>query len=185
MEKKKTETKKKSALEVVKSLYWLWFTLIAIFIICIVVFIFLYKYFQKKYEESEDSCGDQFNINDELEFSSFDRTKFCLSAKQYQNQQICFELDKQKKNVIIDFGKVPKNFGSIDDLQEDENGQPNFTIAGQNLIIFKYPFASNTVCIRNLSQAAVPGRLCYNFDKNIAFVSAPTNEYITDSKTTA
>lgn len=28
----------------------------------------------------------------------------------------------------------------------------------------------------------VPGRLCYNFDKKIAFVSAPTNEYITDSK---
>lgn len=85
------------------------------------IFIFLYKYFQNKYEESEQSCGDQFDINDELEFSSFDDGQFCLTAKQYQNQKICFQLDS-KNHVIIHFGNKKEDFGSIDDLQEDENG---------------------------------------------------------------
>ena len=173
---KKETSSKKSPLEVVKSLYWLWLTLIVLFLICVIVFILLYKYFQKKYEESEKSCGEQFNINDDLKLSKSSEGKFCFSAKQYQQGQICFQLEQD--NVIIQFGNKTKDFGPISNLPMDENASSNYTIAGQNLLIFQYPFASNTVSIRNLSQPLVPGRLCFNFDKKVAFVSAPTENYI-------
>ncbi len=67
MNNKQTQKDKhnKSALEVIKSLYWLWFTIIAIFIICTIIFILLYKYFENKYKKAEVLCGDHFSINDE------------------------------------------------------------------------------------------------------------------------
>lgn len=186
MNKKQNEKDKhnKSALEVIKSLYWLWFTIITIFIICTIIFILLYKYFEKKYKKAQVSCGDQFNINDELAFDSFDESTntFCMKAKQYKNQTICFQLDKSN-NVIVKFGTVlTKNFGNFDKLPDNEDDSSSaITIAGQKLLVFKYPFSENTICIRNLSDSETPGRLCYNFDKHIAFVSAPTDESITSS----
>lgn len=177
---KKNKPSKTASVEKIKSLYWLWFVIIGILLILIVVLFLFCFYSKQKCDDTKKSCGDEFNISNDLSFGSYNETdnNFCLKAIQYQNQTICFQIDKDDQ-VTIQFGTLKtQNFGPFDSLPDNENADSNCSIAGQQLLIFKYPFADNTICIRNLTQESLPGRLCYNFDKKIAFISAPTDSYI-------
>ena len=181
MDKKRSD--KHKIISTIKSLYWLWFLIIFILVIAVIAFIVVFLLLKDTYQKSQESCSDEFNIFDNLEFDNFDenQNKFCLRATQYQNQKICFTVDTtNKNNVTIQFGNITtKNFGAFEDLPKSENDDSNITIVGIQLIVFQYPFSDNTIAIRNLSDKNVPGRLCYNFDKHFAFISAPTDSFIT------
>ena len=183
MDKKRSD--KHKIISSIKSLYWLWFLIIFILLIAVIAFIVVFLLLKDTYQKSQQSCSEQFDIFDNLEFDNFDekQNKFCLRATQYQNQKICFTVDtKNKNNVTIQFGNITtKNFGAFEDLPKSENDSSNITIVGISLIVFQYPFSDNTIAIRNLSNKNDAGRLCYNFDKHFAFVSGPTDSFISAS----
>ena len=171
--KKKESHEKQTTLEKIKSLYWLWFSIIGFVILILLAFMLLFFHLRKKYDDSNESCANDFDISKVLVFDSNNNNTFCMKSLTYK-QIICFQLT-QANEVVITFGSAgKKNFGDFDKLPDNENAEPQYNVVGQKLLIFRYPFAKSTVAIYNKTNTNSPGRLCYNFDEQVAFISAPT-----------
>lgn len=148
-------------------------SIIVILIISLIYFIFL-------------NVKQNIYIKNQKNQCDFDITKLVNSCTQNKNSLCIYTIDSPKTKLYLDIKennqiqlRIPiiKYTSPLIDtstLKSENLSDTIFTIYGNKIVFFKYPFIENTIGIKNLSNANDPRRLCLNLDQNLIFISGPT-----------
>jgi len=148
----------------------LFIILSVIFLIGMIVLIVLLKRVRK----ASIINVNEFDLANEATACKVTSGEYCLCNDSSSLKNICFS------DTAITIPSIHKTIPipTYSTLTTDENNPVTTTIQDVEVGLFKFPFtdasSGDIICLRNMTNANVPQRLCYNMTNHQTFLSGPT-----------